>query len=74
MTFDEALALPTGTLVTGVQPCDGVEYQWVRTFGDKADVLQPGQTDGRVLVMRPDTAPDDQHKFLFIKAALLDLV
>lgn len=74
MTYDEAIALPTGSLVTAVQPCDGVEYTWVRTNGDKADVLQPGQTDGRVLVHRPDVAPDAQHKYLFVNAADMDLV
>lgn len=73
MTFAEMIGLATGTVVSAVQPCDGVEYQWVRRQGDKADVLQPGQTDGRVLVHRPDVAPSDQHKYLFVNASQYDL-
>lgn len=74
MTFAEAIGLPTGSVVLAVQPCDGVEYYWVRNHGDKADVLQEGQTDGRVLVHRPDMAPANQHKYLFVNAGLMDLV
>lgn len=73
MTYADMIGLPSGTVVTAVQPCDAVEYSWVRTHGDKADVLQEGQTDGRVLVHRPDVAPADQHKYLFVNASQYDL-
>jgi hypothetical protein len=71
MTYAEALALVDGTLVTGVQPCDAVEYTWVRNHEDR---IEPVAVGGRVLVKRPDVHPADQHKYLFVTANNLDLV
>lgn len=74
MTYDEAVALPDGSLVLAVQPCDGVEYTWVRNHGDKVEALTDGRTDARIMVRRPTEDDTDQHKFLFVPAAELELV
>lgn len=71
MTFAEAVALPTGTLVKAVQPCDGVEYTWVRTSTDRAEAQGD---DGRVMVKRPDVHPDNQFLYLFAYASKLSHV
>lgn len=71
MTYDEAVAMPDGTMVRGVQPCDGQEYIWIR---DHEDVIEPELEGGRVLVYAPEPPALNQHKFLFVPAAQLDLV
>lgn len=71
MTFAEAVALPTGSLVKAVQPCDNIEYTWVRTATDRAQALENG--DGRVMVKRQDNHPDAQHLYLFAYASRLTL-
>lgn len=70
MTREEVLALPNGTVVTAVQPCDGVEYSWVR---NQTDRIEPANAGGRVLVKRPDIHPDAQHKYLFVVPSQLDI-
>lgn len=71
MTFEEALALPEGAIVKAVQPCDGVEYTWLRHTADRAEPHDDG--DGRVMLKRPEVHPDNQFLYLFAYASKITL-
>lgn len=71
MTYDEADALPIGTLVKATQPCDEVEYTWLTT--GRIEELINGATDARMQLKRPDIAPENQHVYFFAYASVVEL-